>query len=508
MDLVGEIYRIDKSDEMNESEEHEVEGNTTNEGICITEIGESSRKHEADEQEIEDDTENEELNDVEDDMEERVSETISESEYEGDVNYIRFGEMDYEVFLRTQERMKLKCVCFRCENSEDHLRLLKDLSTWEPNQNHINCFFDNIIRAYNHILVNNNGITPETLAFTDLFYRLRHECLSKLVMLALNFPITETDMKFSDFGINSDRTPDLIKRVNNTLLILEISASSSFERAAQNKGLESMGFESKYQRELNILDNLSSNYLYVPIIFDMSNPYAKQYLDSINSLKTLTYINTTYMNLLESYKREFCFLTINMKEFLSPSSAVIFSSDLEVTADHDDLEFLFSKEKYTPSYYYEEIVISPQVYSRLNNLWFRVTTILNSFEMNDNDHFFLVFNVKDYRLSYLFDRTAPTVNDYLENYDLGNKLFFFKNLKIMIGNVYKDSTDSEQGVKFLERVEIGPKKAFTNEKMEEFKLPLGQNHDCTNVLSDELKIELEYYKIRYNQYNTYNYNPR
>jgi len=96
------------------------------------------------------------------------------------------------------------CLCKKISDKHTALRIIEVMAGTTPTFDTINCFIDNIIRAYNIIFTeDSNPLTSKKVAFCDIFYRLRHEVMFKCLCLTLNIPVGHSDMPFKMFGIES-----------------------------------------------------------------------------------------------------------------------------------------------------------------------------------------------------------------------------------------------------------------------------------------------------------------
>lgn len=197
-------------------------------------------------------------------------------------------------------------------------------------------------------------------------------------MLSLNLPVDKSDISFSKFGIDSKRTPDLIMKVDKTLLIFEISASSNFENAARMKGLDEYGFESKYQRELDILIDLNVPHLYLPVIFDMSDQDNCSYLDQIKKVEGLLTINKQYIILLKVIYESLCQITKQMRDYITPSSILLFSTYIPIEKNHDSMSFLYENNRVNDVVnHYKEFYVSVPTYRKIHSNWSRLPKFID-----------------------------------------------------------------------------------------------------------------------------------
>lgn len=217
------------------------------------------------------------------------------------------------------------CVCKNVCDKINALSLMEVMVDISPNFDNLDCIIDNTIRCYNSIFptsrkenINKLGkVNSYKIAFSDLFYRMRHEILFKILCMTLNLPVMHSDEKFSKYGIDSDRTPDLIIKQNEVLKIIEVTAVSSMEKASQNKGYDQMGFESKYKREIDMFNDMGVTCIYLPVFFDMSGSKNTVNKDQLSVLYShFPKINESFRRLLETTSNKLAMLTINFRSSL------------------------------------------------------------------------------------------------------------------------------------------------------------------------------------------------
>jgi hypothetical protein len=348
------------------------------------------------------------------------------------------------------------CMCYKFEDINECLNYLGDPFCSSFNPENIFCHLDNYVRCFN--LVSNTVKvirSPERLALCDLFYRFRHEILFKLLCLTLNLPTNKSDTPFSNFGLHSNRTPDLIIEENGKIFVIEVGASSSFEKAAANKGLERMGFEGKYKKEVDMLAEKGFDVSYHPFIFDMSNFENKDYLNEIEILGSNFHINKPSLNNLTMTVKELCLLTLKTKSYLTPVAHMLFQDDLKITPNHDELKFMYNQniDNSQDTLNYSTACISLPIYNRVNNLMSRIPNIIDKNVRTGNEKFILIMNTNTGRLMVDKNNKGATLEEFEKNISEGNKLFVFRNLMLKTGSRLISCLDSDSGVKFVERSE-------------------------------------------------------
>lgn len=367
---------------------------------------------------------------------------------------IRFGTLDITEFnYRVNMGIKF-CTCVEPSNDRSCLGLMLELSNEAVIVENINCMLNSLISCCNYALDNFKELSnPFRLAFADNFYKMRHEVLFKLVMKSLNLPNYQSDIKFSEFGIESNRTPDYIKKDGDNFTILEIGVTSNFEKTAMMKGLQSSGYESKYKKEIDLM--LGKGYLvnYIPIIFDMTSYNSDYHVKLIKSLNNIFYINNYFLSYLSLCYKEFCTITYNLKDYLSPVSPFLFMDFQAIEKQHEDLQFLYTNSFFDPGCSYKKMTVSSQVYNKINTLWHRVVEIYERADRTLNNRMEPVINISNNRLSFEGSTKGFTYEEIKDLVFTNDKPLFFSKLMLKTGNVKFPALGSETGFDFIDRVE-------------------------------------------------------
>lgn len=351
-----------------------------------------------------------------------------------------------------------ECDCLSPVDEHSALNLLNFLLNSSLNPENISCLFNTIFSCCNVIDLNNLTYqNPIRLAFTDIFYRIRHEILFKSVMLYLGLNQTVSDMKFSEFGISSDRTPDYIGYHSDYLLILEITATSKFEKGAQQKGLEIAGFESKYKTEIDEFNLLGKKVCYIPIIFEMSSSSGEEYLAGLaEATQMIINDNPKNKSIVSFVAKEFKLLTLNIKDSLTAPSSILFSKNVKIERNHPNLEFLYTEDNELEDAVdyeeYEEQKISSKVYIKVINSWdslgFKVRRLSARFD-DDNTKFCMVVDMVTNRILFEQRKTGLSLIDWEKVINLNLKREAFSNTLIKLGEEYKRCNDSETGYTYI-----------------------------------------------------------
>jgi hypothetical protein len=406
----------------------------------------------------------------------------------------------------------LACCCYKISDSDEALMLIREMTEDSDIKSNLSCKLDNLIRVINFYIENHNVLDDyRRLALSDLFYRLRHELLFKALCLFLNLPEVKSDAPFSSCGIDSNRTPDLIIMREGIYYIFEVTASSSMEKAAISKGLEEAGFESKYQKELNMLDDKGISYKYIPVLFDMNDPNGEDYMKQLNKVSGAFKFNEAGESLMHFLKREIALITVSSKIYFAPMAAMLFSRNIPIVKDHKGLEFLYDTEEIVSvGSTYTEICISPQVYNKINLTWYRILDIIERVIESSDDKVRLYLDLSRHRVEAVRDPFGENIEFYQDIINRYDKCSLFKNLKLKHGNTYKDCINSETGVRFIER-------AFTNQKSQScsFLVP-ANNHTLTKYIPSEEVMRLSIDVVKYeglikdyfnNRYFSKDYHP-
>jgi hypothetical protein len=406
----------------------------------------------------------------------------------------------------------LACCCYNINDSDQALQLMLEMMEDNSIQTNLSCKLDNLVRVINFYIENHCSIDDyRRLALADLFYRLRHEMLFKSLCLFLNSPEMKSDVPFSSFGINSNRTPDLIINKDGVCFIFEVTASSSIEKAAISKGLEEAGFESKYQKELNMLDDKGIPYKYIPVLFDMNDPGGEDYMKQLNKASGAFKFNETGEALMHFLKKEMALITVSSKNYFAPMAAMLFSRNIPIVKNHKELEFLYDTEEVVSvGSSYTEICISPQVYNKVNLTWHRILDIIERVIESSRDKVKLYLDLSKHRIEAIRDPGGEDIEFYQDIINRYDKCSLFKKLKLKQGNTYKECINSESGVRFIER-------SFTSTKNSScgFLVP-ANNHELTHFTPSETTMGLAIEIIKYeglikdyfdNRYFSKDYHP-
>lgn len=402
-----------------------------------------------------------------------------------------------------------ECSCKNLSNKNEALSLLSMMVDITPTFDNINCIIDNIIRCYNMIFLDGTekkrgtwACGSKKIAFADLFYRFRHELLFKLLCLTFNLPVSHSDIRFREFGIPSDRTPDLILEENGVIKIIEVTAVSSMEKASQNKGYEQMGFESKYKKEIEMLIDLGKTCVYLPVFFDMSGAKSTVNSEQILTLKChFPKINEAFRKLMEITSNSLAMLTCNFKNTLILPSTILFSEISPVKPNHESLSFLYKRSRQPIKVnHYKELTVSPYVYNKIINDRQRFYWMLDNNKYTDTVKLIFIINTVSHRIS-LEPNVGGLKNEELRQILMDNDIIkILRYTKVKIGNTVLPSTDSETGVKFYER---SNKDSSSEEPMISSQIPLISNHACNNIVFRPFDTSV--YKSLINSFKTNNY---
>nr|CAH2618719.1 RNA-dependent RNA polymerase [Aulacomnium heterostichum bunyavirus 4]CAI5383890.1 RNA-dependent RNA polymerase [Aulacomnium heterostichum bunyavirus 4] len=367
-------------------------------------------------------------------------------------------EKDY-VELPPIETEKPTCCCKTFSDVESALGYMSDMAENFVSDELYLCKLNSAVNSINYFINNRTNLNdPYRLGLCDFYYRMRHEVLFKLLCKSLNLPEAKSDIPFQEFGIDSNRTPDLILMENGEILIIEVSASSSFEKAAISKGLEDSGFESKYQREMDELSAKNVRHIYIPFLFDMSNPGNLEYEKGFLKLPDWVRVNEQYKTLLKSVKEILCVMTLQSKKYFISPAMILFSINEKIEKRHEDLSFLYKleTEEILPERLYKEFYISPPVYNKIINNWHRLHDIVSKFD--DEDKVQIYIDTSSHRIQCNNFNGNIRCKDLKATIENNDKFNFFKNLSLKVGKSMVKSIDSNDGVKFIDTtVEDHPK---------------------------------------------------
>lgn len=418
---------------------------------------------------------------------------------------------DTPLFNLETKQSNRSCMCKAVNDLKSLKTVMESALNDDFNINNINCICDNIVRCYNYVgLTQIDSLQPIRLWLTDTFYRIRHELLFKATCKSFNLDSGKSDVKFSEFGIDSERTPDLIIELDDkSLLVLEVSATSNYDKAAQNKGVEEAGFESKYINELNKLKSNGKVVHYVPLIFDMSE--RTNYIEpQLKKLKELLKLNLAALATTRVLYHELAVITNNTKELNYLPSAILFSNTLEIKQDHDRLKFLYNNDIDDRELHeYIENKISHPVYKRISNLWERIPNIIDQAELDYDVRYLPVLSISNGRLNFKESDKGLTTIEFKDILYGNDKPSFFSALKLDTGNAIIPADTSTTGFKMTTRVK---RPAMSTLKKNDFsELKLGVDHTASSVPSSSQEVELSFldkYRHKLDTYNSYIYNPK
>lgn len=243
------------------------------------------------------------------------------------------------------------CFCMNFKDSSFIKEGFQEMIKHEINFNKVSCFLSTIERAFNCVIEEESGeLTWRRVLMSDCFYRLRHEYLSKIFALTIGIDFEQTDMPFSDLGIDSNRTPDFIVYRGKSYYIFEITVSMNEEKSFLMKGVEEAGFESKYKKEIDMMKRQKLPVEYFVCYFNMKDPDGSNYGEVIENLPDTFFIDNTMLQILKMACKGLSRMTYLTKEYLAPSSSILFSKDLKVKEQHPMIKELFKHEDFEVDY--------------------------------------------------------------------------------------------------------------------------------------------------------------
>jgi hypothetical protein len=380
-------------------------------------------------------------------------------DYDSDISVISEADCDDAVLTTTISKDEgIGCLCRTVNTIADVNTVISALNCDGLNFKFSEsvCYIDNLKRAANFMIGAYTEVKdPERLYFCDHFYRFRHELLYYLVCCSYNLPCISSDSSFSKFGIPSDRTPDMILQPNEeTLLIVEISAGTSSERMAVSKGLEEAGFESKYQKEIDLLSFSGFKCKYIPLLFNMSEITNQDYKMQMSVLDGHYHNNREASNTLEFIKNELVVLTRHLKPYLNPVSSILFVKELYIKPKHDTLAFMYNNCQPRKKLGYEEYCVSIPVYNKIVSGWDRIYSLAGRIDQDKEAKFMLVIDAVSHRFSFSAHRDGLSSQGIKELLLKGDKINLLKNTLIKSGGILRSPLDSETGVRFTEQVEV------------------------------------------------------
>jgi hypothetical protein len=390
------------------------------------------------------------------------------------------------------------CTCFNLDNFGKANHFLEDNIFKKLEIKTKNCFINNLTQCLN-LLFDDNMIAG-SISIVDNFYRLRHEKLFQSLLHVLGLENVKSDIPFSEFGVDSNRTPDLILKLETEdlnlklfdrrpiLLIVEVTASSNWEKGMLTKGDESYGFKSKYDLEINELKSKGVyNVFYQSVVFDMSEGIlSKRTMASIKSLDQFLKLNSDRMSILEFFVSEFSRLSFLTKEKRIYPSQLLFSGDLLIKDCSDNISFLYKKRKPAlRSKFYTELVISNFVYIKTMKTWDRMLSLLHRVlktKLKSEDSLLTLAPILDLKTSRFSFETNPiglVYHDWREIIINNNKTIFFNFLMLdSNGNLIK-SSDSQIGLKIIVRSDKIDKPKPNKLKVKNFHVLQNYENTCS-----------------------------
>lgn len=231
----------------------------------------------------------------------------------------------------------------------------------------------NVIRqsVYSMCHLQNHGLLSgvEGIMCADMFLRQRHENLSMMVAKILKLDEEKTDKKFSEvFDIDSDRTPDFIARIDESnYLIIEVTATSDVEKAAKGKGISALGYEPKYESEINMIKSLGHSVTYIVIVFDMSDTSNDSYKVQLQECASLLgLVGDLELLSIEFVRREYCTCSIPFNKLFGVHYSSLFNKNFSILSDSSSGWKCWIEEgKRWYETKYEQIKVNIYVYDKL-----------------------------------------------------------------------------------------------------------------------------------------------
>lgn len=359
-----------------------------------------------------------------------------------------------DLSLKSNLKTQSQCICKTPIEVSSVAKMLKMLND-DINKitiSNFSCLLTNIERCFNSLVIfEKSELTYYRITFADLFYRLRHEILGIMFMKSLSVESYKTDVPFSQYGIDSERTPDFIVIKDEHMDIFEISVSSNEEKAFQSKGVEEAGFESKYKREIDELRLKGEKVNYHVVYFNMLNVKTSnidQILERVKANYELSLIN---INILKSLMNGLSRITCLTREYLTIAASILFSREWEVFVNHNQLSQLYENSPFDVDYNYKDFHISFPVYQKINSLWFRLAHIKD--RMLVDEPFCPYIDLSTNRLNFIHNKKGFQNIEFDEVIARGSRIAFFEKLLLKSGDNFKWAKDSDSGVVFTKKVQ-------------------------------------------------------
>jgi len=350
----------------------------------------------------------------------------------------------------------VNCKCFNFGEELASLGYLEFLLNQSIESQLVECVSNNINQCVNLFLMSNN--LTNQIAFCDLFYRLRHEILFKAFLYVFAIDQDHSDVPFSNFGIDSSRTPDFIKELNDEFLfIAEFTATSNYDRGLITKGSEEYGFESKYETEIQLLKLKYKKVVYKTIIFDMTvDEYNIKVDDELSAFSDFFHLNSDRQQIFKYYFMLFSKLTLKTKNKRLYPSQLLFDSNDQIHLNIQNLNFIFTETVPQRSFYYKEFIVSEFVYKRVNNLWFRLVNMLKkaSSEFGKFKRVILVINAKNGKPHFEEHYKGKLFEDISDMIVNDNKFSLFLITYINTYSGLIPAFESQDGVKIYVKTKI------------------------------------------------------
>jgi hypothetical protein len=264
------------------------------------------------------------------------------------------------------------------------------------------------------------------------------------------------------------------------------------EKAMVSKGLESAGFESKYREEIDQLIESGFMVNYHVFIYDMNDPKNKSYTEAFEGCVSKgKKINNIGLGSVSMIATELAQLTCHFKSYMAPVAGLLFMEKIKIEKDHENIKFLYEEGPNDNNYYYQEFTVSHQVYSRVNNLWHRLHTIMEQFRLNDKDKYIPVLAVNTGRIEFRINEEGYSPNYISTLIENNDKYGFFQMLNLKVGNRIFPCVDSETGFKFIERVKLMPC-GIDKSDLTDYELIAG--HTSIDFINDYPYDNISYYE--------------
>lgn len=288
----------------------------------------------------------------------------------------------------------------------------------------------------------------------DTYLRSRHEILFRLSMLSLGINSDASDQRFCDvLNISSTRTPDYISIIENSVFIIECTASSDINKSHSSKGKIEAGFQSKYEKEIRELQSCGYIVNYFVLAFDMKDIMNNSHNNEIKNISKImnTELEPEFMFKLDYVRR--CYCNLNKYETKSLKSYMVhlFFDEYKPFRKSDFILDFLLEPGVQKDIKFDRIGVSNNVYNRLISSWPKLFGILENTFHETEDKLYLKLDLYKNRFSFKKGE-GLTYNEWVQVLTYYDKPNLVKHLKLFLNDTPHQERNME--IEFFEESHI------------------------------------------------------